>query len=161
MISWIDIIIFLIVVRFAFIGYKRGGIGELIITVGFIVLCFLLYHFYNPIGKLLSSFFNIPTKYSYIVSYLSFIVGGIFLLWFIAKIITRVINISVLGVANKFLGVVLGAAKGTILCSLILYTAVIFKFRFLVELIPKGSLTNKYIIYVAPGIYEVVKGVLR
>lgn len=134
----VDIIILVIIVAFAILGFTRGVFQSLVAVVGFIAVIYISYLLKNYIGD----FFvlNLPfTKYNFIpggsvvfnvVTYesIAFITMLIVLglLYKIALIISgvfeKLLKITIiLGVPSKILGLIVGAIEGYIIVYFILF----------------------------------------
>ena len=137
----IDIIILVIIVAFAIIGFKRGVFQSLVAIVGFIAVIYLSYLLKNYLGD----FFvlNLPfSNYTFIpggslvfnvVTYesIAFIVMLIVfsLLYKIALALSgvfeKLLKITIiLGVPSKILGLIIGAIEGYIIVYLALFFVV-------------------------------------
>ena len=137
----IDIIILVILVSFASIGFHRGAIKSLVSFVGIILIICLAYIFKDVLGNIL--ILNLPfIKFSIgsnesvilnIVMYqtISFIVILI-ILGLVYKIILAITGIVekilkftiILGIPSKILGLIVGALEGYIIAYLLLFFAV-------------------------------------
>lgn len=134
----IDIIILIIILSFAVVGFKRGVFQSLVAVLGFFVVIYLAYAFKNVFGD----FFvlNLPfTKYAFVpggsmmlnvVAYesIAFIVllvilGIIYKILLIASgIFEKLLKITIiLGIPSKLLGLVIGALEGFVIAYFGLY----------------------------------------
>ncbi len=135
----VDIIILVIILSFAMIGFKRGVFQSLVATVGFIVIVYLAYLLKNYVGDFLV--LNSPfTKYTFIpggsyvlniITYeslafiLMLVVLGIVykILLIISGVFEKLLKITIiLGIPSKILGLILGALEGFIIVYFILFT---------------------------------------
>jgi uncharacterized membrane protein required for colicin V production len=134
----VDIIILVIIVSFAIIGFKRGVFQSLVAVVGFLLVVYLAYLLKNYVGDFLV--LNSPfTKYTFIpggsyvlnvVTYesLAFIImlvvlGIIYkILLIISGIFEKLLKITIiLGIPSKILGLILGALEGFVVVYFILF----------------------------------------
>jgi len=134
----VDIIILVIIVSFAIIGFKRGVFQSLVAVVGFLLVIYLAYLLKNYVGDFLV--LNSPfTKYTFVpggsyvlnvVTYesLAFIVmlvvlGIIYkILLIISGIFEKLLKITIiLGIPSKILGLILGALEGFVIVYFILF----------------------------------------
>ena len=134
----IDIIIFVIILAFAIIGFKRGVFKSLVTIVGFFAVIYLAYLFKNAIGD----FFvlNLPfSKYtftpggSYVLNivvyesvafiFLLIVLGIVYKIILVASgIFEKLLKITiVLGVPSKILGLIVGALEGFVIVYLGLF----------------------------------------
>ena len=133
-----DIIIIVILLAFAFLGFKRGVFQSLVAVLGFIAIVCLAYWLKNYLGD----FFvlNLPfTKYTFIpggsmvlnvITYqvVAFIIVIIVLgiiykvLLLITGIFEKLLRITIiLGIPSKILGLIIGVLEGYIVVYLILF----------------------------------------
>ena len=136
--SIIDILIFVVLISFAIIGFRRGVFQSLVAFIGFILVVYISYWLKNYLGD----FFvlNFPfTKYTFIpggsvvlnvITYqsIAFIIMITILGigYKIALILTgsfeKLLRITIiLGIPSKILGLIVGALEGFIFVYLILF----------------------------------------
>lgn len=134
----IDIIILVIIVAFAIIGFKRGVFQSLVTVIGFIAVICIAYLLKNSIGDLMVM--NLPfNKYTFIpggsyvlniVVYESLafclvliVLGLIYkILLVVSGVFEKLLKITIiLGVPSKILGLIVGALEGYIIAYFALY----------------------------------------
>lgn len=136
--SIIDIIVLVIMLFFAIIGFKRGVIQSLVSLIGFILVIYLAYLFKNYLGDIFVTdlpFFNIQigstsSSVMNIVMYqmLAFVIMMIVLglvykfLLYLSGIVEKIFKLTiVLGIPSKLLGIVVGLIEGYIFVYLFLF----------------------------------------
>lgn len=133
--SYIDIVILLILLYGAFRGFCKGLIVGLATLAGLVLGVFVAVRYSPYTEAFLRDFLNISSRYlSYIALGITFLVVVI-AVGLLGKLLTKLVDIVFLGLVNKLLGAVLGAAKYFILiCVLLLITdALDDKFHFISE----------------------------
>ena len=134
----IDIIILVVLVSFAIIGFKRGVIHSLVSFVGFILVIYLAYLVKNylgdifvlnlpflnfKIGSISSQVMNIVMYQSvaFIIMMIAF--GLIYkFLMIISGIIEKILKMTIiLDIPSKILGLIVGALEGYIVVYLLLF----------------------------------------
>lgn len=134
----VDIIILVVIVSFAIIGFKRGVFQSLVTVVGFIAIIYLAYLFKNILGDFLV--LHLPfTKYtfipggSYVLNVITYesigfililaVLGIVYkILLVISGIFEKLLKITIiLGIPSKILGLILGAIEGYVIVYLILF----------------------------------------
>lgn len=134
----VDIIILVVLVAFAIIGFNRGVFQSLVAVVGFFAVIYISYLLKNVIGD----FFvlNLPfTKYTFIpggsfvlnvVTYellgfaIALIVLGLIykILLIISGVFEKLLRITIiLGIPSKLLGMVVGVIEGFVVVYLVLF----------------------------------------
>lgn len=134
----IDIIILIIILAFAIIGFKRGVIQSLVTIIGFFAVIYLSYLLKNILGDMMV--LNLPfTKFTFIpggsyvlniVVYesLAFVLmliifGLIYKIVLVASgVFEKLLKITIiLGIPSKILGLIVGALEGYVIVYLILF----------------------------------------
>lgn len=134
----VDIIILVVIVAFAAIGFKRGVFQSLITVVGFLLIIYLAYLFKNILGDFLV--LNMPfNKYtfipggSYVLNIVTYEAIGFAIVLGILGIVYKIVLIAsgifekllkftiVLGIPSKILGLIFGALEGYVIVYLSLF----------------------------------------
>ena len=135
--SLIDILILVILVSFAVIGFTRGVFKSLVAFVGFLIIIVLAYLFKNILGDLFITtlpFFKFSIGdgsvvmniilYQTIAFIIILIILGIVyrILLTVTGIFEKILRITIiLGIPSKLLGLVVGALEGFIIVYLALF----------------------------------------
>ena len=117
--NWIDFIILIVLLYYAFEGYSIGFIGSLLALVSFILSFVIGLKYYGAIGEILVKAFSIPQGFSnavgfFVASFLIEIVTGFLLRKFLGK---KLISINVV---NRLLGIVPGIFSGLVILTFLL-----------------------------------------
>jgi membrane protein required for colicin V production len=124
----IDLIIIIVGVIVIYKGYKKGLVRQIIwlgsIVIGFLVGSYFSYGLANLLG-----FRMLNERLTIAVSFVILIVGTIFVMHFVAKWITKILNWSPVGVINAILGAIL---NGVIYLAIIAVVTTVG-----IQLIPK------------------------
>ena len=136
----VDIIVLVILIVFAIIGFKRGVLQSLVSFVGFIVVICLAYLLKNYLGDIFVldlPFFNfkIGTTTSVVMNVIMYqtlafiimtIVFGLIykFLIYLSGIVEKIFKITiVLGIPSKIFGLIVGLLEGYIIVYLVLFFA--------------------------------------
>lgn len=155
--TWIDIVVLLIILRAAFVGFRRGAVIELSFIIGVILLSVISIHYHRQVGYFLTIYTKIPFRYSNFLSFFILIGGGFIIIWVISRIITIAINLGPPEIFNKILGIGVGIARGAIVGSILLYLLILLNIDYLTKLIKQSSWSGPFILNLAPQVYEFVK----
>ena len=133
--SYIDIIILVIIAIGAIRGFSKGLIVEIATLLALVLGVFITMRYSVYTEKILKDFFNASSPYTpYVALGVTFIVVviGIYIL---GKLLTKLVDIISLGLVNKLLGTIFGAAKAClIICVLLLLVdALNDRFQFMNE----------------------------
>lgn len=117
---WIDIVILIIILWFSYKGYKNGIISELAALLALILAIWAALKHSSFANNILKEQFNITGDY---VPYLGFILTFIVVLLIVGllgKLLTRLLGMVQLGIANRLLGLLFSATKICLILSLII-----------------------------------------
>ena len=134
----IDLIVLVILISFAIIGFKRGVLQSFVSVAGFILVIYLAYLFKNVLGDIFIKelpFFNIKVgnnasvvmnivMYQTIAFIIMTIIFGIVyrILIIVSGIFEKIFKLTVvLGIPSKILGLIFGLLEGYILVYLVLF----------------------------------------
>jgi len=154
--NWIDAIVLIIIIRTAFVGFRRGAVSELLITIGFFILCIISIQYYSQVGQFISYYIQIPLKYSRILSYFVIIGGGFVLIWLASRAITILVDFKGLSIANKSIGIIFGTIKGFVVCNIFLFLLLMMDIDYLSYLI-EASYSGSFIVSITPKVHELIK----
>lgn len=119
----IDILIIIVAVAGAVVGFARGiiaQVGQIVAIIGSIVLCRLF-------GGTVASIFGSPDDFgNVIIAYAIVFVAGYLLIWLVARMLRGVIHTARLGIADSLAGAVFKTVQWLLIVSLAmnLYAAV-------------------------------------
>lgn len=119
--NYIDIILLLPLLYGAFVGFSKGLVIEIATLLGLILGVYVAIRYSVYTEDFLHDFLNISTEYlSYIALGITFLVV-MMLVCLLGKMLTKLVDMVSLGLVNKFLGTILGAAKYfVVLCVVLL-----------------------------------------
>lgn len=117
--NWVDFIILIVLLYYAFEGYMIGFIGSLLGLISFVTSFVVGLKYYGVIGAILVKTFSIPQSFSsaigfFIVSFLTEIIVGLILRKFLGR---KLINLNVI---NRLLGIVPGIFSGLVILTFLL-----------------------------------------
>ena len=119
-INFLDIVIIIPLLLFAWQGYKRGLIIEVATLAALILGLFFAFYFSDYAANLLNEHFNIDEKYIAALSFIVTFIVVVFTVVAIGKILQKIIDIILLGFLNKAAGAVFGIVKGALILSILL-----------------------------------------
>lgn len=153
--NYLDIIIAIILFLFGFKGWKKGLIIEVVSLAAFAIGIWGAMHFSDFTAAHLSEFMEINPKYINTIAFILTFILLVILVNLIGRLVTKAIQSLNLGFVNKLGGFVFGAAKGVLLCSLLLMVLNNLQLLGLVkEEVKRDSLTYPYIEKTVPYIYK-------
>lgn len=115
---WIDIVLLVIVLWFAYKGFRNGLIIELTTFIALLLAIWAALKYGNIVTGLLERNFSLQGNY---LPFLSFVITFILVLVvisFIGRIITKALQVAQLGILNRLLGFLFGIFKVGILLAL-------------------------------------------
>lgn len=157
--NYIDVIILAFLAWGAYRGFSRGLILEIATLVGLVLGIYFAIEYSPYTEEVLHDFFNISSKcLNYIALAVTFLVV-VLVIFIVAKLLTKLVNIIFLGFINKLLGVIFGVLRyAVIVCVLLLIVdALNEKFQFISEEILKESIFFQPFLNFAQGIYNDIR----
>lgn len=116
----LDIIILIPVAWFGYKGFTKGFFQEAASVVALLLGVLAAIHLSYWLSQLLASWFDTTWKYLPITSFLIVFLLVIIVVHLIAKALTKASSKASLGIFNKLLGLVLGAAKVLIILGVLI-----------------------------------------
>ena len=107
-VNWIDLIISCLLIYGSIVGFRKGLIGEIASLFGFFISIVSVYYFSNHLSKVIEVFLDLSSIIAYVLSCLIIFITVIYLISFIAKLITKSLKIVALGLLNQLTGLVFG-----------------------------------------------------
>ena len=134
----VDAVIILIILCGAVVGFKRGVLKELVMTVGFLLVFVISFYFKNPIADWLSTFlpffeFSGAIKGLTVLNIILYQVVAFLIVFSVVMVVFRIILAItgviekilkftiILGIPSKLLGAVVGAVEGFIIAFMVLF----------------------------------------
>lgn len=118
-IGFLDIVFVTILVISAVIGLIRGAVKEVMSLVGLAAAVYFAFKFSDLLSKsYISKVFEDP-RVSYIIAFVLIIILTLFVVAIISSLINKLLNISGLSFVNRFLGLVFGLLRGTLINAIL------------------------------------------
>lgn len=118
--NYLDIIIAIILFVFGYKGYRKGLIIEVVTLLAFAVGIYGAMHFSDFTAEHLQDFMEINPKYLNTIAFVLTFILLVILVNLIGRGMTKLVQAMNLNFFNKLGGFVFGAAKGVLLCSVLL-----------------------------------------
>lgn len=117
--NWVDFVILIVLLYYAFEGYSAGFIASILGLISFVASFIVGLKYYGVIGAVLVKTFSIPQSFSsaigfFVVSFLTEMIVGLVLRKFIGR---KLINLNV---TNRLLGIVPGIFSGLVILTFLL-----------------------------------------
>ncbi len=166
--SILDIILLAFFAYAGFKGFRKGFIVQAAGLVGLILGIWGAIHFSDYTAGLLTEHFSITTKYLPLIAFAITFAALVVAVHFIGILVEGIVNIALLGIVNKLLGIILGILKMALIISVILL--LLEKISDKVKIIP-DDFEQKSFLYnpikrIVPSIYpylnfDEIKGTLK
>ena len=153
-INWVDIVIVILLLRGAYVGYRGGfgrEIGRLISIVAGIVVSF---RNYRLLGNLISSHSFVPSLYSNIISFILLLVIVALVVKLLMTVIRQLMRVEFVPAVESNGGLILGLIQGAIIASLVLVILVWLPFAQLKKAITKDSYLGPIVLEISPAIHD-------
>ena len=115
---WIDYVIIAVVGVLAFLGILRGFVLGLLSLCGWIAGGWLVLVFGARGAELLDPYFSLPEA-RYLLASLVLFLSAVLCTWVLARVLGAVIERQGLSGMNRALGMILGAARGVLLVTVV------------------------------------------
>jgi len=155
-INFLDIIIIIPLLLFAWQGYKKGFIIEVATLAALLLGLFFAFYFSDYAANLLNEHFNIDEKYIAVLSFIVTFIVVVIVIIAIGKILQKLIDIILLGFLNKAAGAIFGIIKGALIISILLLIINYFDAnqKLIKEEYKEGSVFYQPVASFAPQLYE-------
>jgi len=115
--NWLIMVILAVAAPFAIFGLSKGHVRAAFSAGGLIGGIVLAGHYYRPFANLL---FPGEGTWSVIAAYAIILIGVLIIANIIGWFVARLVHIAMLGLVDRLLGFLLGAAVGAMLCAAVL-----------------------------------------
>ena len=155
--NYIDIILVIPVIWFAYHGFKRGFVIEAASLTALILGIYAALYFSGYAEEFLVNNLSMAPKYIPVVSFIITFIVIVFLVYSVGKILEKLIDIVALGFVNKLVGGVFGLLKGAVFLSIILLIINHFNFDLISSEKKNDSMLYAPIEGIAPLLWDSVK----
>lgn len=118
--NFLDIIFIIPIVWFAYQGFKRGLIIELASLLALILGIYAALYFSGYAANFLINSIDMGPKYVPMASFILTFIVVVIIVYFIGKILEKLVNIVALGFLNKLAGCFFGILKAAVVLSIVL-----------------------------------------
>lgn len=122
----LDLLILIPIVWGCFRGFSKGLVMELATLLGMIAGIVAAHYLESSVSDFLKQYFTLSDAVLRIISYSFIFLAVLFISWIIGKIITKVVDMVMLGWLNKLLGAIFGLLKGVLVSAIIVLAIVYF-----------------------------------
>ena len=120
-INFLDILLLIPMLLFAWSGYKKGLIISLASLAALILGLYFAFFFSDFAGNLLTKYFTIQGKYLAAISFVVTFVVVIIAVITLGNTLEKVVKVLMLGFLNKAAGAVFGLLKGALYMSILIF----------------------------------------
>ncbi len=152
--NFLDIILILPVIWFAYKGFTKGFIIELTSLVALVLGVFIAINFSYFAADFLTDNTKIAHKYISIIAFVITFIAIVIAAFAVGKLLEKVINLILLGFINKIAGCLFGILKAAFILSVIIFIINSFdsKQAVITKKIRENSILYKPIASIAPYI---------
>lgn len=120
-ITYLDIILVIPIIWFAWKGFKKGLIIELASLAALVLGIFAAWHFSDYTEGILTEKFDLQSEYLHIIAFALTFIIVVVITHLIGKLLESVVKMVMLGFVNKLAGLVFGTLKIALVLSGIFY----------------------------------------
>jgi membrane protein required for colicin V production len=114
-----DIIILAVLIFFALKGLVRGLVNEAASLTGLILGGWLAYHYYPALSSPIRTVLHVPANVSSFLAFILLLLATGIIAHITGNVITAALKLVMLGSLNRLGGLLIGAAEGSLLLSLL------------------------------------------
>jgi len=118
--NFLDILFLIPIVWFAYQGFKRGLIIELTSLLALILGIYAALYFSGYAANFLVNNMDMESKYVPVTSFILTFIVVVVVVYFVGKILEKLVNMVALGFLNKLAGSFFGILKAAIFLSIVL-----------------------------------------
>lgn len=153
--NFLDIIIAVIILLFALKGLRKGIIIEVVTLIAFVVGIYGAMHFSDFTAEHMVEYIEVNPKYLNTVAFILTFILLVILVNLIGRAVSKLVKAMNLGFFDKLGGFLFGAAKGVLLCSVLLMVLINLQWAgFLKEEVKKESMLYPYVEMTVPYLYQ-------
>ncbi len=155
--NYVDIILIIPIIWFAYQGFKRGFVIELASLAALVLGIYAALYFSGYAADFLVNNMDMSQKYVPVVSFIITFIFIVFLVYTVGKILEKVIDMVALGFINKLAGGVFGLLKGAVLLSILLMIINHFNDDLISSKKKDGSILYTPVEGIAPLLWDSIK----
>ena len=152
--NYIDIIIAIPMVWLAYQGFKKGFVVELFSLAALIGGIYAAVYFSDYAAKFIIENFSVNEDYVPIISFIVTFIGVVVVVYFIGKLVEKLVNMVALGVLNKLAGAAFGILKAAVFLSIIIMLINSFNDKWIPKDKKKESLLYSPVAGIAPLLWK-------
>ena len=152
--NYIDIIIVIPMAWFAFQGFKRGLVVELFSLIALIAGIYAALYFSDFATKFIIENVSLNEDYVPILSFILTFIGVVIIVYFVGKLLEKLVNMVALGILNKLAGAIFGILKAAVFLSIIIMLINSFDDEWISKEKKKDSLLYAPVSEIAPLLWN-------
>ncbi len=152
--NFLDIIFIIPIIWFAYKGFKRGLIIELASLLALILGIYAALYFSGYAANFLISSLDMDPKYVPMTSFILTFIAVVVIVYFIGKILEKLVNMVALGFLNKLAGGFFGILKAAVIISIVLLIINHFNDDLISRQKKKNSFLYGSIALIAPFLWQ-------
>ncbi len=152
--NYIDIILIIPIIWFAYQGFKRGLIIELASLIALILGIYAALYFSGYAADFLVNNFEMGPQYVPVIAFIITFIVVVVLVHLLGRILEKLVNMVALGFLNKLTGGIFGIMKAVLFISIILMVIHHFNNEFVSKEKQDNSLLYKPIAGIAPFLWD-------
>jgi len=157
--NFIDAIIAIPILWFAYKGFTKGLIIELATLIALLLGIYIAGHFSDYTADFLRDKMDFHSRYMSIISFSITFLGIVLLVMLFGKSLEKVVNVLLLSFVNKISGALFGLIKAAFVISTIIYILGTFdaEQKLISPELQQGSLLYKPVKTIAPAVFPIIK----
>ena len=157
-INWVDFVILIFLIRACYIGASVGFGQELFGSIGALVALVVSIHYYDLLGRMVSSTLPIPSLLASAACFALLATVIIILFKIAGALLGTLVKVEFHSVLGKIGGIIFGVVRGFLWLTIILLFFFMLPNYYLENSIANRSLTGGYILASGPLIHDLAMG---
>lgn len=156
--NYLDLVIALPVVLLAIVGFRKGLIKELASLAALVLGIYLAVMFSDMVAGWMIKYVDISHRWIFIIAFILTFVAVVLLVSLLGRALDKIASLAMLGLINRFLGLLFGILKGAFIMSvfILLFNMIDNKEHILKAEVKNMSLLYRPVEAVAPFVLETI-----
>jgi membrane protein required for colicin V production len=154
--NYLDLVIALPIVLLAIMGFRKGLIKELASLAALVLGIYLAVVFSDFVAGWMIKYVDISHRWIFIIAFILTFVAVVLLVSLLGRALDKIASLALLGIINRFLGLLFGILKGAFIMSvfILLFNMIDNKEHILKAEVKNNSLLYRPVEAIAPFLLE-------
>lgn len=156
-INWIDVVVLIVLIRTAYVGWRRGLASEVLGLAGTFIVFFLSLTYYDELAGILADRTPIPYSVAKFICLLFLLIILIIVIRIVCRYLEKVGKLVIMPVLDRYGGLAFGICRGLIIGSLFVLVLKVLPISYIRESIEERSFSARYMERTGATVYGIFK----